>query len=174
MAGDGHAAGEGRALLEQELSDVFRGRMSGRDRARVEKFRTRRIRQVGAVEGMAAVVAALQRAQAGALLLNTPVDLPLRLWAGSEPTQIALSAAGLESFGVLGCQEEPSGAALIRALVRTGAELASYRGRNCLWRTGWACCCGTPTRACRCDSRGPAGAGTAGSTRCREELVRHV
>ncbi|MFI7300977.1 hypothetical protein [Streptomyces sp. NPDC050121] len=123
VADDGHPAGGGRALLEQELSDVFRGRMSGRDRARVEKFRTRQTRQAGAVEGMAAVVAALQRAQAGALLLNTPVDLPVRLWAGSEPTQIAMSAADLESFGVLGFQEEQPGAALIRALVRTGAEL---------------------------------------------------
>ncbi|RPE39669.1 hypothetical protein EDD90_2684 [Streptomyces sp. Ag109_O5-1] len=123
VAGDGHTAGEGRALLEQELSDVFRGRMSERDRARVESFRARRPQHADAAEGMAAVVAALQRSQAGALLLNTPVDLPLRLWAGSEPTQIALSSAGLESFGVLGFQEEPPGAALIRALVRTGAEL---------------------------------------------------
>ncbi|GAA3776116.1 baeRF2 domain-containing protein [Streptomyces chiangmaiensis] len=123
VAGDGHVVGEGRALLEQELSDVFRGRMSARDRARVETFRSRRLQHAGAVEGMAAVVAALQRAQAGALLLNTPVDLPVRLWAGSEPTQIALSAADLESFGVLSFQEEPPGAALIRALVRTGAEL---------------------------------------------------
>jgi len=47
----------------------------------------------------------------------------MRLWAGSEPTQIAVSAADLESFGVLGFQEEPPGAALIRALVGTGAEL---------------------------------------------------
>ncbi|MGR3939542.1 hypothetical protein [Streptomyces sp. BRA346] len=66
---------------------------------------------------------ALQRAQASALLLNPPVDLPVRLWIGSEPTQIALSAADLESFGVLGFPEEPPGAALIRALACTGAEL---------------------------------------------------
>ncbi|ALO92365.1 hypothetical protein SHL15_1188 [Streptomyces hygroscopicus subsp. limoneus] len=123
VAGDGHLAGAGRALLEQELSEVFRGRKSERDQARVEAFRTRRTRHVDAVEGMPAVVAALQRAQAGALLLNTPVDLPLRLWAGSEPTQIALSSADLESFGVLGFREQPPGAALVRALVRTGAEL---------------------------------------------------
>ncbi|MFF4568211.1 hypothetical protein [Streptomyces sp. NPDC001410] len=123
VAGDGHTAGEGRALLEQELSEVFRGRMSERDQARVETFRARRTQHADAVEGMPAVVAALQRAQAGALLLNTPVDPPVRLWVGSEPTQIALSAADLESFGVLGFQEVPPGAALIRALVRTGAEL---------------------------------------------------
>ncbi|MGX4695274.1 baeRF2 domain-containing protein [Streptomyces sp. JNUCC 63] len=125
VAGNGHVAGdgEGRALLEQELSEVFRGRMRARDQAQVETFRARRARHTGAGEGMVAVVAALQRAQASGLLLNTPVDPPVRLWAGSEPTQIALSGADLESFGVLGFQEEPPGAALIRALVRTGAEL---------------------------------------------------
>jgi hypothetical protein len=97
--------------------------MSERDQAPVETFRARRARHAGAGEGMAAVVAALQRAQVSALLLNTPVELPTRLWAGSEPTQIAMSAAELESFGVLGFPEEPPGAALIRALVGTGAEL---------------------------------------------------
>ncbi|MFF4550163.1 hypothetical protein [Streptomyces sp. NPDC001435] len=123
VAGDGHLAGKGRALLEYELNEVLRGRMSERDQARVETFRARRPQHVDAVEGMPAVVAALQRAQAGALLLNTPIDLPSRLWAGSEPTQIALSSAELESFGVLGFQEEPPGAALVRALIRTGADL---------------------------------------------------
>lgn len=123
VGGDGHRAGAGRALLEQELTEVFRGRMSERDQARVETFRARRTRHAEAVEGMPSVVAALQRAQAGALLLNTPADPPSRLWAGAEPTQIALSSADLESFGVLGFQEESPGAALIRALVRTGAEL---------------------------------------------------
>ncbi|KUO19310.1 hypothetical protein AQJ91_20310 [Streptomyces dysideae] len=89
----------------------------------MEAFRARRARHAGAVEGLTAVVAALQRAQASALLLNTPVELSVRPWAGSEPTQIALSATDLESFGVLGFQEDPPGAALNRALVRTGAEL---------------------------------------------------
>jgi hypothetical protein len=79
--GDGHVAGEGRALLEQELSEVFRGRMSGRDQAQVETFRARRRRHAGAVEGVASVVAALQRAQVSALLLNTPVDFcPASTW----------------------------------------------------------------------------------------------
>ncbi|MDN3028979.1 hypothetical protein PH203_45350 [Streptomyces sp. S.PB5] len=126
VADDGHEVGADRAhraLLEQELSDVLRGRMSGWDQAQVETFRAWRARHTGAGEGMAAVVGALQRAQAGALLLNTPVELPVRPWAGPEPIQIALSAADLESFGVLGFQEIPPGAALIRALVRTGAEL---------------------------------------------------
>ncbi|GAU69763.1 hypothetical protein SSP35_14_00970 [Streptomyces sp. NBRC 110611] len=38
VAGDGHTAGEGRALLEQELSDVFQGRIRAGDQAHVEAF----------------------------------------------------------------------------------------------------------------------------------------
>ncbi|MFC8245900.1 baeRF2 domain-containing protein [Streptomyces chartreusis] len=49
LAGDGLAVGEGGAL-EQELGEVFRGRVSARDRARVEAFRARRARHVGAEE----------------------------------------------------------------------------------------------------------------------------
>lgn len=122
-AGDGQAAGEGRALLEEELSDHFRGRTSARDRAWTERFQAQRARHRDASEGIAAVVAALQRHQARAVLVNPPAEFRMSLWAGPEPTQIALSAADLQSFGVLSFQRRPVGAALIRALVRTGAEL---------------------------------------------------
>lgn len=50
LVGDGLAVGEGGALLEQELGEVFRGRMSARDRARVEAFRARRARHAGSEE----------------------------------------------------------------------------------------------------------------------------
>lgn len=109
------------------------------------------------------------------VLLNTPVDLPLRLWVGSEPTRIALPAADLESFGALGFQEQSPGAALIRALVGTGAELVVVEpeelpsggrgvGAAAVHRSGGAAV--TPRR--------PAGAAAAGSARCWEELVGYV
>ncbi|WKX69153.1 hypothetical protein [Streptomyces sp. XD-27] len=123
VPGDGRGTGPGRALMERELDEALRGRLSARDRARMETFLAQRARGGGAVEGMADVVAALQRGQVSALLLNTPVQFWGPLWTGSQPTEIALSPAELESFGVLGFQEGPAGAALIRALVRTGAEL---------------------------------------------------
>ncbi|MFH8773687.1 cupredoxin domain-containing protein [Streptomyces sp. NPDC017958] len=132
VATGGPSAGEERTAAESEAADAAERQAEIKDLTRrvlvgavltAPVLFARRTRHADAVEGMPAVVAALQRAQAGALLLNTPVDLPSRLWEGSEPTQIALSSAELESFGVLGFQEEPPGAALIRALVRTGAEL---------------------------------------------------
>lgn len=123
VPGDGRAAAPGRALLEDQLGTVFRGRMSAADRERMERFLAQRARHMGSVEGIAASVAALQRGQAEALLLNAPVELPTALWAGAEPEQIALSREELESFGALSFEEGPAGAALVRALARTGAEL---------------------------------------------------
>lgn len=73
-------------------------------------------------EGLAATVAALQRGQVAALLLNRPPESSLRLWAGSQPTQLALTEAELMSFGVRAPRERAD-EALIRALVGTGAEL---------------------------------------------------
>lgn len=76
-------------------------------------------------EGLAATVAALQRGQVAALLLNRPPGSwsSLRLWAGSQPTQLALTEAELMSFGVRAPREERADEALVRALVGTGAEL---------------------------------------------------
>ncbi|MCQ4082366.1 hypothetical protein NGB36_17605 [Streptomyces sp. RB6PN25] len=125
VAGDGHGGGEGRALLEDGLNDWLHGAMSVRDQARVETFVAQRARRERAVEGMPAVVATLQRGQACTLLLNTPVRFPCPLWAGPEPTHIALSAADLDSFGVREFQTVPAGTALIRALVGTAAELVA-------------------------------------------------
>nr|WP_168486970.1 hypothetical protein [Streptomyces sp. RLB1-33]QIY68099.1 hypothetical protein HEP84_01050 [Streptomyces sp. RLB1-33] len=97
----------GRALLRPQLS-VFRGR---------------RALHGPMTEGLAATVAALQRGQVAALLLNRPPESSLRLWAGSQPTQLALTEAELMSFGVRAPREERADEALVRALVGTGAEL---------------------------------------------------
>ncbi len=123
IAGPDGRAAPGRALLEEQLAGLLSDRISAADQARVDRFMAQRARHRGTVEGMAASVAALQRGQVGALLLNTPAELPASLWAGAEPAQIALSREELESFGALSFEEGPAGAALIRALVRTGAEL---------------------------------------------------
>ncbi len=109
------------------------------------------------------------------VLLNTLVDLPLRLWVGSEPTRIALPG---RRPGVLRCPRLP-GAIAGRGLdPRTGRHRRGAGGRGAggaaLWRTGWGCCRGTPIRGCRCDARRPAGAAAAGSARCWEELVGYV
>ncbi|MGW7368063.1 baeRF2 domain-containing protein [Streptomyces sp. NPDC054841] len=113
----------GRALLEPQLETVFRGHMAIHDRVLVETFIARRARHGAAAEGLAATVAALQRGQVAALLLNRPPGSSRCLWAGSQPTQLALTEDELLSFGVRAPREEPADEALVRALVGTGAEL---------------------------------------------------
>ncbi|MGW0819658.1 zinc-binding dehydrogenase, partial [Streptomyces viridiviolaceus] len=71
----------GRALLEPQLDGVFRGRMAAHDRKLVDTFIGRRALHGPMTEGLAATVAALQRGQAAALLLNRPPGSSLRLWA---------------------------------------------------------------------------------------------
>ncbi|MFB7861397.1 hypothetical protein [Streptomyces sp. NPDC056069] len=113
----------GRALLEPQLDHVFRGRMAVHDRELVDLFVSRRAGGGPVSEGLAAVVAALQRGQVAALLLNRPPVSARRLWVGALPTQLALTEAELVSFGVRAPREEPADEALVRALVGTGAEL---------------------------------------------------
>ncbi|MFE6954593.1 hypothetical protein [Streptomyces sp. NPDC057696] len=112
-----------RALLEPQLNIAFRGRMASHDRALVDIFIGRRALHLAATEGLSATVAALQRGQVAALLLNHPPAPSLRLWAGPQPTQLALTEAELVSFGVRAPREEPADEALLRTLVGTGAEL---------------------------------------------------
>ncbi|OAH12804.1 baeRF2 domain-containing protein [Streptomyces jeddahensis] len=115
--------GEGRALLEGELVELFRGRMAARDRAQAGTFMAHRARYSSAAEGLAATVAALQRSQARSLLVNEDAEFSMPVWTGPQPTHIALSPADLRSFGVSAVEEQPADAALIRAAVGTGAEL---------------------------------------------------
>ncbi|MGW2559167.1 baeRF2 domain-containing protein [Streptomyces sp. NPDC001514] len=113
----------GRALLEAQLEAVLRGRMAEHDRALVETFVARRARDGATAEGLAAAVAALQRGQVTALLLNPHIEAPPLIWTGLRPTQLALTEEELMSFGVRAPREEPADEALVRALVATAAEL---------------------------------------------------
>ncbi|MEU2396310.1 hypothetical protein [Streptomyces sp. NPDC007369] len=112
-----------RALLEPQLGSVFHGRMAAHDRDLVNVFIGRRALGGPVAEGPAAVVAALQRGQVSALLLNGPPAPALRLWTGPRPTQLALAEEELLSCGVRAPREETADEALLRALVGTAAEL---------------------------------------------------
>ncbi|NXY93247.1 hypothetical protein HYE82_02240, partial [Streptomyces sp. BR123] len=112
-----------RALLEPQLGSVFRGRIAAHDRDLADIFIGRRALGGPVAEGLAAVVAALQRGQVSALLLNGPPAPALRLWTGPLPTQLALTEEELVSCGVRAPREEAADEALLRALVGTAAEL---------------------------------------------------
>ncbi|MET9885575.1 hypothetical protein ABZZ20_21055 [Streptomyces sp. NPDC006430] len=114
----------GRALLEEELGILLDGRLSEHDKHQLDAYLGQRARHREYVEGLPAAVAALQRSQAQALILNQPVQLTRHLWVGTAPTHLALSGEDLSAFGLHYYWEEPTaGAALIRAAVGTHAEL---------------------------------------------------
>ncbi|MCX5309757.1 hypothetical protein [Streptomyces sp. NBC_00154] len=117
------ATDTGRALLEPQLNTVFHGHMAAHDRALVNIFIGRHALHGAAAEGLSATVAALQRGQVAALLLNHPLGSSLRLWAGPQPTLLTLTEEELISFGVRAPREERADEALVRTLVGTSAEL---------------------------------------------------
>ncbi|MGP4043907.1 baeRF2 domain-containing protein [Streptomyces sp. 2A115] len=121
VTGPGGAAGPG--VLEEHVGRVLDGCLSAADERLAEDFLAQRARHRRRSEGIDAAVAALQRGQARALLLTRGARLPECLWLGIQPPQIAMSAADLEAFGVTSFREEPADAALLHAVVRTGAEL---------------------------------------------------
>ncbi|MET9970279.1 hypothetical protein ABZZ80_31295, partial [Streptomyces sp. NPDC006356] len=120
--GHGHDIETGRALLEPQLAALFRGRLSAHDRDRLESFAGQRARHP-ASEGLPAAVAALQRGQAAALVVNDPPEDWPPLWIGTDPDQIAVSAADLRTFGAAGYEKQSADAALLHAAVTSGAEL---------------------------------------------------
>lgn len=114
---------DGRALDEEHVADVLHGRLSKADQRHVDAFHTQRARHRARSEGAGAVVTALQRGQAQAVLLSPPAGLPERLWTAARPSRIAWSAEELEAFGASELREEPADTALLHAVLRTGAEL---------------------------------------------------
>ncbi|MEU1889564.1 hypothetical protein [Streptomyces pristinaespiralis] len=116
-------ADTGRALLEDEVGDLLTQRLNVRDRMHLDMYQAQRARHPAESEGVAGAVAALQRGQAQALLVNRPAEPTRRLWGGAKPTHIARSADELWVFGAPSVREAPAESALIRAVVGTGAEL---------------------------------------------------
>ncbi|MFD0274218.1 hypothetical protein ACFVHB_09960 [Kitasatospora sp. NPDC127111] len=123
---DGWDTDPERALMEDELAYLFRGRLSARDQANTQRFLARRARRSGVVEGLAATVAALRHGQAETVLINDTFDLDQRLWVGIAPKQIGFTQDELTSLGIGSSWQEPADAALVRAIVGTGAELIVF------------------------------------------------
>lgn len=122
VPGNGRDVESGRALLEPQLAALFGGRLSAHDRDRLERFAAQRARHPDN-EGLPATIVALQRGQAEALVVNCPIEQWPRIWLGTDPDQIALSVADLQTFGVTGHEKQSADAALLYAAVTTGAEL---------------------------------------------------
>ncbi len=103
----------------QELTRVLDGTSRGRDEAVLARFGAAGSRASGAVTGLAAVVAALQRTEVEELLLRDG-GLGRQLWATGRPQQV-----GTSSEDVVGVLDQPvpvaADVALVWAAVGTAA-----------------------------------------------------
>jgi hypothetical protein len=76
-----------------------------------------------ASEGVAATIAALERAQVDTLLLVEDLDDARTAWFGPDPTQVAAGPGDLSALGVAAPVEARLGDALVRAALGTGASV---------------------------------------------------
>lgn len=80
-----------------------------------------------AVQGMAATVEALRRAQPGTIFLPAGDDVG-RLYVGAQAMELATDPRELTDLGVTGVWEDRADAAIVRAAVATSAELILLPG----------------------------------------------
>jgi hypothetical protein len=81
-----------------------------------------------AVDGLAAVLAALRAEQVDTLLLDGAVQRDVTVWIGEAPSQVAADAADLRALGTEPTGQAPVDAALLRAAAGSGAALAPLGG----------------------------------------------
>ena len=110
--------------VDEQVRRMAADRAAERTGELVAKFEQECGRGAGlAVEGLTAVIRALQRNQVSALLLLDDPSSELRLWIGPEPAQLALTEDELREIGAPVLGPDRADAALIRAIAGTGAEL---------------------------------------------------
>jgi hypothetical protein len=76
-----------------------------------------------AVAGVSEVVEAVRRSQADTVVLSDDPSSTLTAWIGPEPLQVGLSSDDLQAMGVGEPQQTRFDAALLRAVVGSGADL---------------------------------------------------
>ena len=111
------------AQLDDRVSDLVSAYERRRTEHVLEEYGRERGRG-GAVDGLAATVAALRQAQVETLLLVDHPEANGEAWIGPEPTLLALTEPELRELGVDHTQRDRMDAALVRALVGTDAAIA--------------------------------------------------
>lgn len=117
------SAGASDKLMLDEVDELVVRTATSDAVATMDAFAQERGRDGAAAEGLAPVVAALQRAQVQALLLQDNPSSTATLWVGSEPLQLGTSREDVEALGAQDTREDRADAAIVRALVGTDAEL---------------------------------------------------
>jgi hypothetical protein len=122
----GRAPGIDEEAFRAQVRKLLEERVAARLAATLETFRAELGRRRHAADGLAASVAALQRAEVATLLVSenaSDPDAETKLFIGPEPTHLALTRDELTAFAVAEPVEERADAALVRAAAGTDAEL---------------------------------------------------
>lgn len=113
------------AVHDRVLRQVWRAR-----RALLDRLRQNLGRHEYAVAGVRDVVDALRRAAVDTLVLSDDPSSTLRAWVGPGMTDFGLDDAEASALGVESVQHDRFDAALVRAVVGTGAELLVTPGAH--------------------------------------------
>lgn len=110
--------------VDEQVQGLAAERAAERTRQAVETFERERGRGAGlAVTGLGPVIRALQRNQAAMVVVRDDPSSALGVWVGPEPAQLALTESDLRGIDAPVLGQDRADAALIRAIVGTGAEL---------------------------------------------------
>jgi hypothetical protein len=109
--------------LDAEVARAVQLKRTERIMAVVDRFNEQLTKRGRAVDGLKAVVGALQKAQVASLLIDDRADSRAPVWTGPQPTDLATSPDQLRELGVAEPLPDRADAALIRALAGTDGEL---------------------------------------------------
>jgi len=123
VSAGGRADGASEQLLRMAVHDQLWRRVWRTRRDVLARLQQDLGRGAYAVAGLDGVVGALQQAQVDTIVLSDEPSSMLQAWIGPEPLQIATSARALRDLGVDSPQETRLDAALVRAVVGSGAGL---------------------------------------------------
>jgi hypothetical protein len=117
------AAGASDDPLEAAVRDALLQFSWRRRRDVLEHLQQNLGRERFAVAGVPGVVGAVRRSQADTVVISDDPSSTLRAWIGPEPLQLGLSADELSAMGVEQPRQVRFDAALLRAVVGSGADM---------------------------------------------------
>ena len=117
------ARGEGGGPLDDAVRDAVLHHVWARRRELLEHLQQNLGRERYAAAGVPDVVAALRQGQVDTVVLSHDPSSTLRAWVGPQPLDFALSKEDMLATGVADPVEDRLDAALLRAIVGSGARL---------------------------------------------------
>ena len=126
----GRAAGASKDALERAVRDQVLHEVWRERRELLEHLRENLGRDEYAVAGIGPVVQAVRNAQADTVVLSDNPSSTLTAWVGPNATDFWLDDAEAAQFGVASPERDRFDAALVRAVVGTGARLAVTPGAH--------------------------------------------